>query len=237
MSTSPLSQLRTGAARRAPRVMLDRMRIDPSTLRVLADPVRSFMVYSLVAEAKTVKILANELGSPVTRLYYHMGQLEKHGLVFVERTRVVSGIREKHYRAAARELLLDRTAFASGGKPDRDRTEALLGFVFDQSRVEITRGLEDRRIDPQRAAPMAGALMAYRNVMKLSDAQATRLYQRLYDFWMEYDAIARAPDVDGRFYAFIVALYPNDMQADEARTGATPAKTTLAPRPPPRKSQ
>jgi hypothetical protein len=189
----------------------DQARIDPALLRVIADPMRSFIVYSLVPEAKTAKALAAEMGCPVTRLYYHLQQLEKHGLVFVERTRLVSGIREKHYRAVARDLRLDAGAFRAGDKMDPRRTEALLGFVFDQSRVEISRGLEDGRIDFNRLAPEPGALMAYRNVLKLSPEQAQRLYSRLFDFWMEYEEIAKQPADDGRFYAFTVALYPNDV--------------------------
>lgn len=187
----------------------ERMSLDPALLRVLADPVRSFVVYSLVPEAKTVKQLAVELGCPPTRLYYHMQQLEKHGLVFVQRSRLVSGIQERHYRAAAREFMLDRDALGSGSTSDRERSEALLAFVFDQTRLEIARGLEQGRIDVRHSAPAPGSLMAYRNVLKLDRAQADRLYRRLHAFWMEYEAIAKQPAEDGDFYAFAVALYPN----------------------------
>lgn len=201
------------AERNARRTIQDTARIDPALLRVLANPVRSFIVYSLAPEAKTAKTLAAELGCPTTRLYYHLRQLEKHGLVFVERTRLVSGIVEKHYRAVARDLRLDTAAFGTGDKPDRRRTEALLGFVFDQTRVEISRGIEAGQLDVRRRAPDPGALMAYRNVLKLSPEQAQRLYARLQAFWMEYDDIAKQPAADGRFYAFTVALYPNDVAA------------------------
>lgn len=193
----------------ARRRMKDEGLLDPALLRLLADPVRSFLVYSLVPEAKTAKTLAAELGVPVTRLYYHLKQLEKHELVFVERTRVVSGIEEKHYRASAREFRLDRAAFQPGGRADRRRSEALLGFVLDQTRVEIERGLAEGHLDLSRRPPAVDALVAYRNVLKLSPAQAGRLYERLHAFWMEYDEIARQPDPEGRFYAFAVALYPN----------------------------
>lgn len=210
------------------REIADEMTIAPALLRVLADPARSFIVYSLVPEAKTARQLAAELGCPPTRLYYHLKQLEKHGLVFVQRTRLVSGIREKHYRAAARDMRLQRSDMTAGhDKHLRASREALLGFVFDQSRVEIARGLEAGRIDTDLQAPQVGSLMAYRNVLKLSSEQATRLYQRLHDFWQEYDAIAKAPTSKGHFYAFAVALYPNDLGADGPRgiaAGATGKK-------------
>jgi hypothetical protein len=194
----------------------DRAPLDPSKLRVLSDPLRSFVVYSLVPQAKTVKQLAAELGCPPTRLYYHMQQLEKHGLVFVEDTRIVSGIVEKHYRAVARELQLDRRAFTARGMTDRSRVEALLGFVFDQTRVEIQRQIDGGTLDLGKTAPEPGSLMAYRNVLKLDAEHAAQLYARLKALWDEYDALAKAPDADGRFYAFTVALYPNALAMDSA---------------------
>lgn len=191
------------------RKIADSALLDPAKLRILADPVRSFVVYSLVARAKTVKELASELDCPPTRLYYHLDVLQKQGLVFVESRRIVSGIVEKHYRAAARDWVLDRASFGRGSGAGAGRLDALLAFVFDQSRVEIRRQVQTGAIDLARRAPDRGALMAYRNVLKLSDQQADRLYRRLLDFWMEYEAIAREPPAEGQFYAFAVTLYPN----------------------------
>ncbi len=218
------------------RTIQDRLSLDPATLKVLADPIRSFVIYSLVPAAKTVKVLAQELGCPTTRLYYHMQQLEKHGLIFVERTALVSGIVEKHYRAAAREWVLDRGSFMSGGSLDRSRSDALLSFVFDQSRIEIAHALEDGRIDPVLRWPAPGALMAVRNVLKLDDAQAARLYERLHDFWVEYDRIAHEPAENGRFYALVAALYPNDMPV-AATGGARNAGTQDDNAPPARRGR
>jgi AcrR family transcriptional regulator len=194
------------------RTILDSAPLDPVKLRVIADPLRSFVLYSLVPEAKTVRRLAEEVGCPKTRLYYHLQQLEKHGLVFVERTRKVSGIIEKSYRASARDWILDRTRVDPRAAPGRSRVDALLAFVFDQTRLEIQRQVESGALDLTRRAPDPKALMAYRSVLKLDQAQAGRLYGRLLDFWMEYEEIAKAPAVDGDFYAFTVALYPNAME-------------------------
>lgn len=197
------------AAGASPRAILESASLDPAKLRVLADPVRSFVLYSLVPRAKTVKQLAAELDCPPTRLYYHLQQLEKHELVFVASTRLVSGIVEKHYRAVARDWVLERSGLDVRGRGGPGRLEAVLAFVFDQSRQEIRRQVDQGAIDLERRAPRRGALMAVRNVLKLSDAQADRLYRRLHDFWHEYDAIAKEPADGGQFYAFAVALYPN----------------------------
>ena len=75
-----------------------------------------------------------------------------------------------------------------------------------------------------RRAPDPVSLIAYRNVLKLDAAQAARLYQRLHDFWQEYEAIAKAPAADGRFYAFTVALYPNDVAPAELPAKASPRR-------------
>ena len=200
----------------------DSLPIDPRLLRVLAEPARSFIVYSLVPQAKTVKMLAAELQCPPTRLYYHVQQLEKHGLIRVERSRLVSGILEKHYRAVARDFPLNRADYGDNARSDAERSEALLAFVFDQTRLDISRGLASGQIDFRQRAPEVGALMAYRNVLKLDHEQAARLYQRLHDFWQEYEAIARAPALDGQFYALSVALYPNAMATGDGRSQAAP---------------
>lgn len=189
--------------------------LDPRALRVLSDPTRSLIVYGLVESAKTAKQLAAEFGMPVTRLYHHLKRLEAHGLVLVASTRLVSGIREKTYRAAARTFLLDRPAFAK----DAAGPEALLSFVFDQSRQEIQRQIGSGAIDLTRRAPEVGSLIAYRNLLRLNEQQAARLYERLYAFWQEYDEVAHHAAPDGRFYAFCVALYPNAVDDDGAGSG------------------
>ncbi len=209
------------------RTIADSAPLDPVKLRVIADPLRSFVLYSLVPEAKTVRRLAEEVGCPKTRLYYHLQQLEKHGLVFVEKTREVSGIIEKSYRASARDWILDRTKVDPRAASGRARVDALMAFVFDQTRLEILRQVESGALDLTRRAPDPRALMAYRNVLKLDRSQAERLYSRLLDFWMEYEEIAKAPAENGNFYAFTVALYPNTIDRD-ASLEPTPPKPRKA---------
>ena len=196
----------------------ERYVIDPIKLKVLADPVRSFLIYSLADQAKTVKTLAAEMGCPATRLYYHLQQLEKHELVFVEHTRVVSGIVEKHYRARGREFVIDRDAYSSAEGVDKDRSQALLSFVFDQSRLDISQGLNSGRIDARKLPPAVGSLMAYRTVMKLTEAQAKGLYDQLLAVYRQYEAIAKAPEAEGDFYALVASVYPTALQGPPAAT-------------------
>jgi len=190
--------------------------IDPLTLKALADPSRSYLVYSLAECAKPAKQLAVEMDCPITRLYYHLQQLEKHGLIFVESTRKVSGIIEKHYRASAREFVIDRSAYGAAGQVDSARSQALLGFVFDQSRLDISNGLNSGRIDASKPPPEVGSLMAYRTIMKLSAAQAKGLYDKLLAVYREYEALAKTPDAEGDFYALVASVYPTMLQNPSA---------------------
>jgi len=77
------------------------------TLKVLADPLRIRML-DLMRDPCTVKQVANELDIPPTKLYYHITQLEKHGLIVLVDTQIVSGIIEKHYQAAAQMIRVKR---------------------------------------------------------------------------------------------------------------------------------
>ena len=201
----------------ARKTISEQLVIDPLTLKVLADPSRSYLVYSWAEYAKPAKQLAAEMDCPITRLYYHLQQLEKHGLIFVERTRKVSGILEKHYRASAREFVIDRSAYGAAGQVDSARSQALLGFVFDQSRLDISNGLNSGRIDASKPPPEVGSLMAYRTIMKLSTAQAKGLYDKLLAVYREYDALAKRPEAEGDFYALVASVYPSMLQNPDAQ--------------------
>ncbi len=83
-------------------------------LRALVDGQRHRIVSLLIEEALTATELADRLEIARTRLYYHLGLLERHGLIRVSETRLVSGISERRYRAVARAFRVDRTLLASG---------------------------------------------------------------------------------------------------------------------------
>ena len=144
-----------------PRQVLDPS--EPVSIGAMVGP-EAFMEVRYLAHAKQ---LAAEMDCPITRLYYHLKLLQSHGLIFVERTRKVSGIFEKYYRASARAFVIDRN---TDGQEDPARSQALLAFVFDQTRLDISNGLRSGRIDSGKLPPEVGALMAYRTVMKLSPA-------------------------------------------------------------------
>ncbi|WP_441247481.1 ArsR/SmtB family transcription factor [Kitasatospora sp. McL0602] len=110
---------------------------DVETLKALADPLRLAILNTLTGqgtEPLSVKQIAAELGEPPSKLYRHVRQLEKVGLISVACTRLVSGIVESRYVAAQRSLRLSRQILAG---PPVDHPEALDALL---AAIEITRG-------------------------------------------------------------------------------------------------
>src|SRR2546423_14544676 len=82
-------------------------------LKAMADPLRIRFILELLNGPSTVKEVAEALGVPPTRLYYHVKILERHGLIEVANRRMVSGIEERTYRAASENWTVPRTLEAS----------------------------------------------------------------------------------------------------------------------------
>ena len=119
---------------------------DPETLRLITDPLRLRMLELLRQRSRTVTELAELLDVPRTKLYYHVRLLEEHELVAVDKTRVVSGITERHFRATAYRLSVDKSLLgtASGaGSP----LELFLSVVLDEAASDILRAVDAGLID------------------------------------------------------------------------------------------
>lgn len=117
---------------------------DPETLKVLYDPVR-FKLVAMLRDGRTAKELAEELGRPLTSLYYHLNLLADHGLVEVEEERIRGRTVERVFRRAADEFLADGEVGAVvDGLVDRD--ERLSSAVEHLRRIYKTdRSTSDRR--------------------------------------------------------------------------------------------
>jgi DNA-binding transcriptional ArsR family regulator len=74
---------------------------DLQTMKVLVSRLRLKVLRLLIAEECTIRQVARGLNIPPNRLYYHFSLLEQCGAIRVVDTRLVAGILEKRYRAAA----------------------------------------------------------------------------------------------------------------------------------------
>ena len=96
---------------------------DLETLKVFADPLRNQILELMAVRPMTVTQIADHLGLATSKLYYHINQLEKYGLIRVTDTTVKGNIIEKRYWLTAYECKLD---------------ESLCNFTTPQGQASIT---------------------------------------------------------------------------------------------------
>ena len=186
------------------------------TLKVIGDPLRVQILefIGMVCEAgrlATVKELADALELPTTKLYYHVNLLEKHGLIQVAETKVVSGIIEKHYQIRAKHLRADLNV-AGNGKIDRnEKMELTLTSVksmFDNAYQNIEKSFLRRYKDTPEGLPEdEKSPMHYGQVLlELSPSQGKEFVVEMEDLIKKYKDI---DSPEGMVFGLTVAFNPN----------------------------
>lgn len=184
---------------------------DLETLKVVADPLRLQLLNLLREEPRTVKELAKTLHLPQTKLYYHMDLLEKHGLVRVAGTRLVSGILEKRYQAAAHRFSVDHALLAPApSEPSsHEGLDVFLSAVLDYTRSDIQRSLEEGLIELRKDAPPERRLVLGRRWFWLRPEQVEAFQKRIRELDEEFEAVQPAPDdPDAQMYEYLLGFYP-----------------------------
>ncbi|WP_223067704.1 helix-turn-helix domain-containing protein [Paenibacillus caui] len=74
-------------------------------LKAIADPLRTKILMNLVKEAYTGQQLAEMLDITRNNIYFHLKELEKHGVIHVVRKEEKNGIVQKYYRAVASRFI------------------------------------------------------------------------------------------------------------------------------------
>ncbi|WP_406113382.1 ArsR/SmtB family transcription factor [Kitasatospora purpeofusca] len=133
-----------------PAVLKERRVEDAATLKALADPLRLAILDVLVAAAGTGPLAAKEIAAaldePQTKLYRHIKQLEKAGLIRVAGTRLVSGIVESRYSPAQESLRLAPEIFSPGSPTRVDAYDAMLA-AMDRVRGDFRAAAMTGRVD------------------------------------------------------------------------------------------
>lgn len=182
---------------------------DLDTLRVLADPLRVHIVEILVPEPLPVKQIAQRLGLSPSKLYYHVNQLEEHGLIQVVDTRMVSGIVEKHYRAVAKHFKVKHELMSTASEEGRASVHTAITAAIDSTRDDILRSLEARQFEAEQGAPAhPRKAFVVRHRKRLSEADADEYRRRLNELADEFDG-APETDPDGQSFGLLIAYYPS----------------------------
>ena len=190
---------------------------DPGTLRVLADPLRLRMLELLREAPMTVTELAERLQVPRTKLYYHIGLLERHALMRVEETRLVNGIAEKRYAPTAFRLSVAKSLLGERGS-GRSALDTMLAVMFDEAAAAIQEAVASGLIDLEHSAEdeiRPHRLMIGRRWYRLSDADVAEWRERYGEFLAAFDdrladdehALAPAGS-DAQLYEWLIGFFP-----------------------------
>jgi DNA-binding transcriptional ArsR family regulator len=201
---------------------------DLETLKVLADPLRLSILECLVKPG-TVKRVAEKVKKPPTKLYYHFNLLEKHDLIQLVDTRVVSGIIEKHYQASARYYRVERGLLAPGGSNETSAIDVSLGGLIAHARNDIAQGLAEGSIRMDADAGPHERLNFTSMTLLVSHEQLSDFHERLNALLTEFqDVISKNNEDDPRALAhkMLLIAYPGGLnpltgQVDEGQV-ATP---------------
>lgn len=184
---------------------------DRETLKVLADPLRSQILEVLIDAPQTIKQVAGKLGLAVSKLYYHFNLLEKHGLIEVAETRLVSNLVEKSYRAVSNSFELAPGLLTTTTDEGKSAVNETLISTFDTTRDDILRSLQARYFQLEQGAPQQPRrLIINRLTGRIPESKVTEFQARLDALMQDFSAAECPPGTPETFpYALTLAFYPN----------------------------
>jgi DNA-binding transcriptional ArsR family regulator len=111
--------------------------------KALADPLRIRLVEMLWDAPRSARELADCVGVPADRLYYHLGQLEGAGLIEItEYRQLARGKVERVYAPSVAEPPADAAS--------PEEVAAFLGSVLDATRADISAAYEAKKAGRRR---------------------------------------------------------------------------------------
>jgi predicted ArsR family transcriptional regulator len=157
----------------------------------------------MVLEPITVKQIAKHLDVSPNKLYYHINLLEKHGLIRVVDTQLVSGIVEKHYRVSAEDITVADGLLSVSEPEGEDRVEALITTVLDTTKEELIRSMKLRSTEESRQIALFLKEMAM-----MPKERAKEFSKRLQDLIKEFTE-NDADTENVQSYALLAIFYPS----------------------------
>lgn len=182
--------------------------ISLEALKVMSDPLRARLLGLFANAPATVPQAAERLGLPVTRLYYHVHHLEKHGFIEVVATRPAGGMMEKVYYVTARQFLIDRQEFSAQPGRSLEQAEVLIDFTLSQAAKAIRKGVKNSVIDLTQPAPHPRALQIRRGLGRLNLSQAVEFQHKINALVEEFTNLQSAETEEQGEYLLALAFFP-----------------------------
>lgn len=177
------------------------------TLKVIADPLRLQILELLIMKPQTVKDLGEKLGLTANKLYYHVNQLEAHGLVQVVETRQIANMIEKTYGATTEELDIDPDLLSFASPSGRENINSMLLSTIDATREDLLRSLQARAFELEQGAPIqTREVLIQRTLSRLPEERASEFKWRLAELLNEFAQEDSAEN--DQAYALTIACYP-----------------------------
>lgn len=181
---------------------------DLEVLKVIAHGTRLDILQSL-RRPKTVKEIAKRLNLPATKLYYHVNLMEKHGLIQVVETNIVSGILEKKYQVTARNYRL-QDGLLTESNTFSEEIDMMLSAIFSTTRSEIKRSIEAEQMKLNNEDKRG---LLWHSGVQLTPAQFAKFYEQLEILLREMEAQSKQNDAanlerDTNNFGITAAFYP-----------------------------
>lgn len=172
---------------------------DIAVFEVLNNRFRQRILRELLTP-KPVKELAEGLGVPVTRLYYHVNQLLDAGLIRVVEERKVGAILEKVFQTTARSFR-PGAALLQSGRPPGEMARIGAAVVLDPARLDAETFLT-KHFETGASIDDPGTFA--RGQGRLSKAKAEKLAEKIHELLDELDD----EDDDGIEFSLSVIFVP-----------------------------
>lgn len=179
-----------------PEMLID----DLATFQMLSHPVRTAILQLILSRRLSVREMADELGVPVTRLYYHVNMLEEAGLIRVVATQKAGAMIQRLYQASAQTYRPSSALVESVDDP-REAARVATAVMLDPARFDLERSLTQRFTDP--AGPLPKVSLG-RTITALSPERADAFVERLLALVEEFEELTG----DGTVMSFTYAFCP-----------------------------
>lgn len=194
---------------------LDYLEVEnPEIFEVLNNPLR-FRILRRLIEPSSIRQVAEELGVPPTRLYYHFNLLEEAGVIHVVETRKVGAMLQKVYQTRAKSFR-PSPKLTDSDLPPKELARITSGVVLDGAKADALETLTKNFAaikDDRPADKVPGSLG--RTVGFFSEDEARAFAEKLERF-IEEEFGDERDRREGSEYGFTFVFFPIAGSIDEA---------------------